>query len=401
MIGQTLLEIFMYIGRASCQAFFWTGANIAATLAVKFCGLGVYFIVHEITNIGGAFLAGVFGRQLGFDTTPPNNIPLAAVGVVFVFIGAIPVVFLRPPEEEAKPAEDEDAAGGITPELSTDSGVFGLHGSTPASKPFGSGKMSSLMDALLPHEVPAQGSSPSDRMAERNALTWDGASPLLHLKKSPSTNSENFLCAFEALPTMPMVLDMFPEAASPKEGEDILLTPVQEDGLVAAKAPERPKRIAVSPFGVACCLICGILWSAMYLPATTWKKRMAKEGIAVGVTDYLFSECVGIYASSTIWMLLVSAWKKVQGKPMEKSVLRPALVAGLVWTAGALGTLNAMERLPYAIAYCTASGGALMVSLGWGMAIFGEAQGRHNKLCILASFLNIIAGVVCLGCSLA
>merc|ERR1719221_540541 len=44
-------------------------ANITATLSVKAFGLGNYYTVHQVTNLGVTFVVGVFGPQFGIPAT--------------------------------------------------------------------------------------------------------------------------------------------------------------------------------------------------------------------------------------------------------------------------------------------------------------------------------------------
>lgn len=151
--------------------------------------------------------------------------------------------------------------------------------------------------------------------------------------------------------------------------------------------------------GALYCFLCGALWCTMYLPMKPWMRRMALVGKTVHSSDYLFSVCLGIYASSIAWLLAMSAWKKVRRERLKKSVLRPALLAGCLWAAGCVLQLAAMQLLPYAVAYCTSAGGSLLVSLLWGMLVFGEANTSYNRKCIGASFVFVFAGMVLLGLS--
>lgn len=348
---------FYFSWEGLLAGFIWTLANVFATMAVKLCGLGTYFILHEMTNIGGAFLVGVFGNYVGLDVAPPNNISIAALGVALVFAGAIPVVFIKP---TVSIEGDKDPKCKHEPLIPSprERKISNTTDSPPLSD--------QLFEPLLPLPY-----------LERNAFTWDGASPLT-LKHSWRFTGD--------ISTMPMVLELESPGATETGADSVQIDEVQRKGGVSLR-------------GVLCCLLCGVLWCTMYLPMPFWVKRMARSGRSVSASDFLFSVCLGIYSSSTIWLLGVGAIKKLQGQRVEKSVLRPALVAGMVWTVGCVCTLHAVQLLPYAVAYCSSAGGALLVSLLWGMFVFNEAEGSHNKRCIFISFIIVFSGMVLLGLS--
>eukprot|EP00439_Symbiodinium_sp_Y106_P031048 s5044_g3.t1 len=95
---------------------------------------------------------------------------------------------------------------------------------------------------------------------------------------------------------------------------------------------------------------------------------------------------VGVYLTSTVWLLCAGAYRRYLRQTVEKSVLRPALLSGLLYGLAVLCFLYSMTVLPFAIGYALGCGGALAVSLLWGVLAFGEAASMHNRRCILCSF---------------
>lgn len=93
------------------SGFMFTIANIGATLSVKFVGLGTYFTLHELTNLGGSFLIGTLGQKVGVPSQPPRDISLALAGLLLVFAGAVPIMYMEPvepPSQEAKESAVSD-----------------------------------------------------------------------------------------------------------------------------------------------------------------------------------------------------------------------------------------------------------------------------------------------------
>ena len=75
-------------------------ANCTANVSVKLCGLGNYYTLHQVTNLGLAFVVGVFGPQWGIPAKPPGSVTLAALGISLVLVGAIPVMCMEPEGQE-------------------------------------------------------------------------------------------------------------------------------------------------------------------------------------------------------------------------------------------------------------------------------------------------------------
>lgn len=128
-----------------------------------------------------------------------------------------------------------------------------------------------------------------------------------------------------------------------------------------------------------------------------WKQSLEARGFKPSGVDYAFSNCLGIFLCSTAYLLIAGGWKRLTRQPLQKPVLRPALLAGVMWTLASYFQLYAMTQLPYAVAYCLIVGGGLAVSLLWGTLLFGEAEGLHNKKCLALAFLGVFVGLVLLG----
>merc|ERR1712048_867886 len=143
----------------------------------------------------------------------------------------------------------------------------------------------------------------------------------------------------------------------------------------------------------------GALMGLMFEPLLLWTNRMKIAGTTVHSFDFFFSLCIGIFITSTLYLVGGGVWKRLQGLPLEKCVLRPALFSGVVWAVACLAQLYAVLALPYSIAYCCCSGGSLVVSLTWGMLKFGEASSTHNRKCVAISFIGVAIGIILLGLS--
>lgn len=350
---------------------------------------------HELTNLFGTFVIGVFGPSLGIPARPPRVEWLAGLGFICVFLGMIPVVFMR----DKKEASSNSAASPPTETTSLET-LF------RQELQEGSGSTSPNHTWTLPEVLQVA----QESFAAANALTWDGT-----IGRPDVQQLRRLRFASD-----PLKLDSLgcsgglPIAASPivEEAE-----PVPSAGRAWLK-------------GWLLSLVTGLVLSLQYEPMLPWKQSLEARGFKPSGVDYAFSNCLGIFLCSTAYLLIAGGWKRLTRQPLQKPVLRPALLAGVMWTlsladlmaiqsgrcqsavgagcdhfCGPISTrllasyfqLYAMTQLPYAVAYCLIVGGGLAVSLLWGTLLFGEAEGLHNKKCLALAFLGVFVGLVLLG----
>ena len=145
--------------------------------------------------------------------------------------------------------------------------------------------------------------------------------------------------------------------------------------------------------GLAWSLFAGLAFAFIYIPILPWKHRMALENVEFSSFDYFLSISVGLFIASTAYMLLGGAMKKYQGRKLMKSVLRPALLTGVLWSVASMAQLYSLAVMPYAVAYCLVCGGEVGVSLLWGIFVFKEATTFHNLTCTMLAFLGVLIGV--------
>lgn len=151
--------------------------------------------------------------------------------------------------------------------------------------------------------------------------------------------------------------------------------------------------------GIVLSFVAGALYAGMYVPLLSWKARMKVDGWSPHGFDSFFSMSVGIYCSSTLYLVSAGAWKRYRRQRMEKSVLRPALFSGMIYGVACLAYLISMALLPYVVAYASGVGGGLVVSQLWGILFFGEAASTYNRRCVACSFFGVFLGILLLAFS--
>eukprot|EP00928_Gymnodinium_smaydae_P061638 TRINITY_DN45679_c0_g1_i1.p1 TRINITY_DN45679_c0_g1~~TRINITY_DN45679_c0_g1_i1.p1 ORF type:complete len:464 (+),score=61.66 TRINITY_DN45679_c0_g1_i1:59-1393(+) len=370
-------------------------ASVCAIQSIKNFGLANYYSFHEVTNLAGAFIVGVFGNDIGIPSPPPSNIGLAAAGILCVMIGTIPLAKMKPASEEAAALSlaldaGRDRSAACRPPAAALPAAAPLRSlddlfapPTPEEEARASAEPSAPTRArpfsvAIPEFEAPEASSRQRSNLERNAHTWDGGG--FWRRQDADTVPESFNHHIFCGATVPVSL---------------ISSDVEDD------CPEVNRTIARPWFskwfsGLIYALFAGVLFSVQYAPQLFWNHRMDGD---VSPFDFVFSMSMGVYVSATAVLLTTGFWKRVHRQPMQKSVMRPALLAGVVWIFGTVNQLYCNHVMSYTIAFCGIVGGGLVTSLCWGVCCFGEAPGSHNKRCVAASFACVFTGVMLLALS--
>jgi len=368
--------------------------NICAMKSVKLCGLSSYCIVHELSQLGVAYFFGVYGPRLGIPTTPPSNVALAGMGILFVLLGTVPIMRLRkelPPNGSParSPAASEDR-------------LFGADGSSRLLAVgaqddvyLGFGGVANAGAAREDVEARARADVESRTTDSSQSPALQGVARKQNRFSGGNFTWEGLLCGHRrgVLCDPPIALGdsmlVVEETVSVSDlsgiGDSSPLLPMMARGVVGRRT------------GLALALLAGALQGCTFLPLLPWKAEMKAQGIIVTGFDSFFSMGIGLYLSSTLWLLTGGAVKKYRGEKLDKVVLRPALFSGVLYGCAALNFLFALMLLPYAACVAFAVGGAIAVSQMWGVFRFGEAEGSHNRRLVVTSLIGVLLGVVLTG----
>lgn len=156
---------------------------------------------------------------------------------------------------------------------------------------------------------------------------------------------------------------------------------------------------------LSCCLVPYVNWqqacrpsSSVEIGATPAPPVSSHNGTAVVIStcnplDFVFSQCLGIYLTSTLAFLLYSALHRfVLKRSMPRSVMRPAYMCGVLWAIGLGGQLYSAGQLGFDQAYPVSSIGPAMVSMLWSACYFKEIQGRRNLQILGIATLMVFIG---------
>jgi len=270
---------------------------------------------------------------------------LALIGASFVFLGMLPTMFMKDDEHQGSPPVERPKELGAPVKSSTYKALSNLYFELPSETGF-------LMS---------------------NAHTWDGTNPPPHFKEAV----EQFHHRTAGLLTMPFL-------------DEDELEPLPE--LPSSRGTANAEWV----FGVGLSLLAGLLFGIMFAPMPVWQARMRAAGHTDHAFDFVFAVCISSALTSTAWLIFWSTVKKLRNKPLDKSVLRPALLAGAIYFVAIVLEFYSIAVLPYAVAYTMCTGFALAASMGWGIFVFGEMKGTHNRIMAALSFAGVLVGAICL-----
>jgi glucose uptake protein GlcU len=196
-----------------------------------------------------------------------------------------------------------------------------------------------------------------------------------------------------------VALILFTQMGQKKEAKVAEADMEQADEPLAAEAVARP---SASGFvmGLVCAVVAGVLFGANFDPPTRLM-QLAKNQQAAGLVpthplnpqEYVFSHYSGILA---LTILAFSAIKLVnRAVYVDKSVVLPGLVAGILWGIAQIGWFQANAVLSFVIAFPIITGVPGVLSAILGVVLFGENKDpRSLKLLCLIIFIQALS----LGC---
>lgn len=331
-------------------------ANLLIPTVVNNLGLGVGFMLWNATNITMGYLISRYGF-FGVEPTIPRNPLLSVLGIAFM-LGSIGVYGMITPT----------LTGRLLPERS---GI-----TTPEE-----------FSPLLTGE---RGASRSSSSVYRSTI-----SKVIHRASAADESLK------EAL--------VHPEL--PNFGPFTMPAAVSEHVALFDDAAEKQRKLVG---GVIALLVGGFL-SCCLVPYVNWQQSCTPSAVQMDTDDsesndrsnnlvistcnplnFIFSQCLGIYLTSTVAFLLYSAFHRfILKRSMPRSVMRPAYMCGVLWAIGLGGQLYSAGQLGFDQAYPVSSIGPAMVSMLWSACYFQEIQGKRNL-----QILGVATAMVFIGTAL-
>ncbi|TMW61880.1 hypothetical protein Poli38472_010943 [Pythium oligandrum] len=332
---------------------FFAIANLLIPTVVNNLGLGLGFMLWNATNITMGYLISRFGL-FGVVKTVPTYPFLSLLGILFM-LGSI--------------------------------GVYGM------IKP--------VLVKPVPSSKPRQRASPPKTVANtRPPQHADEASPLM-LPTHYDAEFSSPQAIFEKRTTREAesLGEALLHPELPNFGPYMMSADMSDHIALVDQSAEQKRKV----IGMLIALLVGAFLSCCLVPYANWQQRCQPSPVATtGIImtcdplNFVFSQCLGIYLTSTVAFLGYSLFHRfVLKRSMPRSVMRPAYMCGVLWAVGLMGQLFSMGILGFDQAYPLSSIGPAMVSMLWSACYFREIQGRRDTI-----ILGVGTGMIAVGTAL-
>ncbi|KAL0584052.1 hypothetical protein ABG067_006042 [Albugo candida] len=321
-------------------------ANLLIPTVVNTLGLGVGFMLWNGMNITMGYLISRYGL-LGVQSTVPHHPILDTFGILLM-IGSIGVY------------------GFIRPTLATDpSETSNL--SQPRKERSRSRRSYSSSEGFDLEDDKSSNSVPHTKYTMKQAQDETFQESLLH-----------------------------PEL--PNYGPYVISADVSKH-IALMDATAKRKRQMV---GTVLALVVGAILSTCLIPFVHWQQDCEphdRSNATVMATcnplNFVFSQCLGIYLTSTIAFLVYSLFHRfVWRRSMPRSVMRPAYVCGVLWALGLTGQLFSAGVIGFDQVYPLSSIGPAIISMLWSACYFKEIQGLFNLVILILATSMVLLGTL-------
>lgn len=135
--------------------------------------------------------------------------------------------------------------------------------------------------------------------------------------------------------------------------------------------------------GIILAIVSGTLCGLNNVPPSVYTQSHPNKGPFAPV----FSQCLGIWLTSTLIYVVYSSIARLVKWPVPHSVIRPALVSGSIWAVGFGCMLGGIKGLGYSIGYTLDAVGPVVVSSTISIVVYKEIRGCR-KLSLFAVSLS-------------
>lgn len=142
--------------------------------------------------------------------------------------------------------------------------------------------------------------------------------------------------------------------------------------------------------GVLLAVVAGGLCGVQGVPATLWEK----EHPDVHAFAVALPQCFGIWACSSVLLMLYSSIAVVRGVKLQKSVIGPAYASGCIWGVGFACMMKGIKYLGYSVGYTLDAVGPILVSSLLSVFVFREITGQRQLMIYFGAFFLQLVGVI-------
>jgi len=188
-------------------------------------------------------------------------------------------------------------------------------------------------------------------------------------------------------------LAFFAQAGEAPKNEEI---GVDKNGLISTTGKSAANTEWTKGFLMA--VFTGVLFGSNFDPSTLLiqESKIKPGSHSSDVKDYVFSHFTGILCMAVV-ALLIYCVAMGNKKYISLKIVGPGILSGLIWGVAQSAWFIANEKLSLVVAFplCTTLPG--VVSMLWGMFLFGEFSSRKSRgfaaaaVCVLAPGVTLIA----------
>eukprot|EP00929_Paragymnodinium_shiwhaense_P107825 TRINITY_DN74184_c0_g1_i1.p1 TRINITY_DN74184_c0_g1~~TRINITY_DN74184_c0_g1_i1.p1 ORF type:complete len:425 (+),score=34.56 TRINITY_DN74184_c0_g1_i1:78-1352(+) len=344
----------------------WALSNYIVLPLVKLLGIGLGFSLYHFVNLVVGYAVGrlgLFGLPV-MASSYPNGLLICDGGAALLLVSFVIMIFVEGgPDTAAEPA-----LGKRHPKLRLDSGLDEEF--RQQYRKWRVGEAAGARDSLTNFLVSAAGAR------EHGSVRYFN----FGLFSDPSDDDLD-----EETTVQPEVFDrdcaLKRAASSPNQ-----LTKKLLDGKPADKGLGK---MGTKVLGVILAILGGTLCGVNNVPPSLY----AVEHPGLPPTGAVFSQCLGIWMTSTIIYLVYSSAARLSGWRVPHSVIRPAFASGCIWSIGFYCMLFGIRDLGYSIGYTLDAVGPVAVSSIVSIVFYKEISGGKQLALFFLSFTLQLIGV--------
>jgi len=144
--------------------------------------------------------------------------------------------------------------------------------------------------------------------------------------------------------------------------------------------------------GLFMAVVSGLFYGVNFDPPTyvmDHNPQLSQNGL-----DYVFSHFMGIYLTSTFYLILYCVIKKNHPAMYNQSLL-PGFICGFMWAIAQISWFYANSQLSMVVSFPIISTGPGVVGALWGIFAFSEIRGFRNYVVLISAFVcTLIAAVL-------
>ncbi|PIK52475.1 putative transmembrane protein [Apostichopus japonicus] len=177
-----------------------------------------------------------------------------------------------------------------------------------------------------------------------------------------------------------------PHLQSGRMAADLSVVDINDSSWVDALSPLQ-RRLT----GCTLALFSGSLYGFTFVPCL-YIQQNYKDASDSGL-DYVFSMFSGVFASSTVYFLIYSAY--MQNRPqLPPNIFWPSAICGIIWAIAQIGWFVATYNLSLSVSFPIVTSGPAVIAAAWSVFYFHEIRGFKNYMVLSIGVVTVVAASV-------